>query len=407
MRGNRSRRLAVAAGMLLPALLLAACGSSGGSTTGGTTPSGSQATGGSFKVVLLTDISGVGAPNSKPGVSGVQAAIKKINDSGGVGGKKLDLTVYDAQSSADAALTAAQKAIADKPLGIIMFSTSAEIAKVTPVVEGAKIPFFSGGIPDSSLYPPKATDFSVGMSAAQAGYALATFAMGKSGGSFKGAVVDIAAINSPYVDVIIKKVTQIVTDGGGKVARTERYDYGIASFAAQAGNIARDKPTVVFAMGAQNDTIVVSKALTSAGVTATQLGIESGSGPAVVDALKNAKFWGLTTSAYPGDNPAFLAAADAAGVKDGILGSTYSNSGWVAAYLVSSGLAKCGADCDATKLPAALEQVSGYTIPSGVYYGPINLSSTNHIAASVVKFHNFDPATGKYTDSDPIDVTGK
>jgi branched-chain amino acid transport system substrate-binding protein len=393
--------------MLLPALLLAACGSSGGSTTGGTTPSGSQATGGSFKVVLLTDISGVGAPNSKPGVSGVQAAIKKINDSGGVGGKKLDLTVYDAQSSADAALTAAQKAIADKPLGIIMFSTSAEIAKVTPVVEGAKIPFFSGGIPDSSLYPPKATDFSVGMSAAQAGYALATFGMGKTGGSFKGAVVDIAAINSPYVDVIIKKVTQLVTDGGGKIARTERYDYGIASFAAQAGNIARDKPTVVFAMGAQNDTIVVSKALTSAGVSATQIGIESGSGPAVVDALKNAKFWGLTTSVYPGDNPAFLAAADAAGVKDGILGSTYSNSGWVAAYLVTAGLGKCGADCDSTKLSAALEQVTGYTIPGGVYYGPINLSSTNHIAASVVKFHNFDPATGKYTDSDPVDVTGK
>jgi len=296
MRGIRSRRLAVTAGMLLPVLALAACGSSSGAS-GGTATSGSAATGGSFKIVLLTDISGVGAPNSKPGVSGVQAAVKKINDAGGVAGKKLDLTVYDAQSSADVALTAAQKAIADNPLGIIMFSTSAEIAKVTPVVEGAKIPFFSGGIPDTSLYPPKATDFSVGMSASQAGYALANFAQAKTGGSFKDAVVDIAAINSPYVDVIIKKVTQIVTDGGGKVARTERYDYGIASFAAQAGNIARDKPTVVFAMGAQNDTIVVSKALTSAGVTATQLGIESGSGPAVVDALKNAKFWGLTTSA--------------------------------------------------------------------------------------------------------------
>ena len=406
MRGIRSRRLAVTAGMLLPALVLAGCGSSStsGSAGGGTT---TQASGGTFKVVLLTDLSGVGAPNSKPGVSGVQAAIKKINDGGGVVGKKLDLEVLDAQSSADTALTSAQKAVSENPLAIIMFGTSAEIAKVTPVVEGAKIPFFSGGIPDTSLYPPKATDFSVGMSAQQAAYSMATFAKSKSGGSLKDAVIDIAAINSPYVDVIIKKATELVTADGGKITRTERYDYGIASFAAQAGNIARDKPTVVFAMGAQNDTIVVSKALTSAGVTATQFGIESGSGPAVLDALKNAKFWGLTTSTYPGDNQAFLTAADAAGVKDGILGSTYSNSGWVAAYLVSAGLAKCGAGCDATKLPAALEKVSGYTIPGGVYFGPINMSPTNHIAATAVKFHNFDPATGKYTDSDSIDITGK
>jgi branched-chain amino acid transport system substrate-binding protein len=406
MRGSRSRRLAVTVVALLPALALAACGSSGeGSNSGGA--SGAQASGGNFKVILLTDLSGEGATNAKPGASGVRAAIKKINDAGGVLGKKLNLEVLDTQSGADTALTAAQKAVSKNPLAVILFGTSAEGAKVTPVIEAAKLPFLSAALPDTSLYPPKPTDFMVSVSARQSGYFLADFAKGKAGGSFKDAVVDIAAINSPYIDTIITALTQQVKDGGGKVTRTERYDYGIASFATQAGNIARDKPTIVFTLGAQNDTIVVSKALTAAGVTALQVGSGSGAAQAVLQAVKTAKYWAPTENVYPGQNTEFLAAADAAGVKDGVLGSTYSNAGWVAAYLVSQGLTKCGAGCDSAKLPAALEQINGYTVPAGVSYGPISLSPTNHITASSVKFHSLDPATGKYLDSDPIDVVGK
>jgi branched-chain amino acid transport system substrate-binding protein len=406
MLGTRSRRLALTVGVLLPALALTACGSSGGGDGSAGGANNSQG-GGTFKLVLLTDLSGVGATNAKPGASGVQAAIKKVNDGGGVLGHTLELQVIDTQSGADTALTAAQKAVSENPLAVILFGTSAEGAKVTPVIESAKLPFLSAALPDSSLYPPKSTDFMASVTAKQSGYFLVEFAKQKTSKSLAGAVIDIAAINSPYIDTVIDSLKSQVEAAGGKITRTERYDYGIASFATQAGTIARDKPTIVFTVGAANDTIVVSKALTAAGVNALQIGGGSGAAESVLQAVKTANYWAPTENAYPSQNPGFLAAAVKAGVKDGVLGSTYSNAGWVATYLVAEGLSKCGSGCDATKLPAAIEQITGYTVPAGVSYGQINLSPTNHVSASVVKFHNYNPATSKFSDSDPIDIVGK
>jgi len=407
MLGIRSQRLAVTVAALLPALALAACGSSGGGSGANGAPGSQGANGATFKIALLADMSGVGATNAKPGVSGVRAAIGKINDGGGVLGKKLDLEVIDAQSSADTALNGAQKAIADNPLAVIMFSTSAEGAKVTPVLLAAHLPFLSSALPDSSLYPPQPTLFMPSVTAHQSASAIVEFAKQKAGGSFNNSVIDIAAINSPYVDTVIGAMTPRIKDAGGKVTRVERYDYGIASFAAQAGKIQGDKPTIVFTLGASNDTITVSKALTASGVSALQIGFGSNAAEPVFQAVKTSKYWAPTENVFPSKNPEFLAAAQKAGVKDGVLGSTYSNAGWIATYLVSEGLSKCGTGCDYVKLPTALEQINNYTVPGGVSYGPISLSSSNHSSASEMKFHNYDPGTGQWSESDPISVVGK
>ena len=85
-------------------------------------------------------------------------------------------------------------------------------------------------------------------------------------GGLAGKTVDIAAINSPYVDVIINDASASLKAAGAKVANVERYNLPLASFATQAGTIARDKPAVVLILGSTDDTVVVSKALTSAGV---------------------------------------------------------------------------------------------------------------------------------------------
>ena len=97
-------------------------------------------------------------------------------------------------------------------------------------------------------------------------------------GSLSGKVIDIAAINSPYVAVIVKDVSTLLKGSGGKVASVEQYDLPLASFATQADAIARDKPNVVLTLGSTDDTVVVSKALTAAGVGALQVGIPSGAG---------------------------------------------------------------------------------------------------------------------------------
>ena len=55
-------------------------------------------------------------------------------------------------------------------------------------------------------------------------------------------------------------------------------------------------------------------------------------------------------------------------------------------------------------LNTALEHVSNYTVPDGAQYGQVTFSAADHIAASTVRFHSYNPATGKFSESSPFAV---
>lgn len=408
MRLTRSRRMYLTVTALLLAPAVAACGGGSGGTAASSSnnTAGVTASGGSYNVVVLADLSGEDAPNCKPGVAGVQAAVATINAAGGISGKKLQISVIDTQTSVDVARTSAQQAISESPFGVIMFVTGAEGVAVTPLMQAAHIPVLSPALPDTALYPPQPGLFMPSMTATQNADALVAFAKLKEGGSLKNAVIDIADLNDPYTEGIVSDMTPLIEAAGGKVTRVETYDYGLASFAAQAGTIARDKPDIVFDLGGANDTIVVSKAITASGVTAMQVGISANASPTVVQQLDTPRYYAPSEDTYPSQNAAFLAAATKAGQKSGVLGSTYSTAAWVATYVLTEGIEKCGANCNSADMNAALQQVQGYTVPLGVSYGAIDLSASNHITASVVRFHSYNPATGQWTESAPISIVG-
>jgi ABC-type branched-subunit amino acid transport system substrate-binding protein len=115
-------------------------------------------------------------------------------------------------------------------------------------------------------------------------------------------------------------------------------------------------------------------------------------------------YYGLTANPYPTALPAFVAVAATYGKKAEVSGSPFSMSGWVAAYMLADALKLCGADCSAAALNSALEKVSNYTVPDGVQYGPVSFSKSSHIAVGEVRFHNYDPATGTFSQSPLITV---
>jgi ABC-type branched-subunit amino acid transport system substrate-binding protein len=409
MQRTRPRRLylTATATALLLAPALAACGGGSGTPAGGSTSTtGVTASGGAYHITVLADLTGGIAVNAKPGVAGVQSAVAAINTAGGINGKKLDVSVIDTRTSIDTARTGAQQAISDHPFAVIMFMGGDEGVAVTPLLQAAHIPVLSPALPDSSLYPAQSGLFMPSVSATQNADAAVAFAKQKADGSLKNAVIDVAELNNPYTEGVLKDMTPLIEAAGGKVNRVETYDFGLASFATQASAIARDKPTIVFELGAADDTVVVSKAITASGVTGRQIGISTNASQDVITQLGTASYWAPTEDTYPSQNAAFLAAAAKAGQKSGVLGSTYSTAGWVATYVLSQGIAKCGDSCSSADMNAALQQVTGYTVPLGVSYGTINLSASNHITASTVRFHNYNPATKQWTQSVPISIAG-
>ena len=394
----RFRRLFLTAGALVPVLAVAACGSSGGAA------GSSGSAGGSYKIVLISDLSGPYSGVSGPGAAGAQVAVDNINASGGVNGKQVNLVVLDSQSNPAAALTAAQQAVSDNPLAIIMFSGSAGASSITSLVKSAHIPFLTPALADSAVYPAQPYLYQPSLTAKQDAEAIDEFVKQKLNGSVTGKTVDIAAITSPYVDVIIKNARDMLSADGAKIASTERYELPLASFSTQAGTIARDKPDVVLTLGSTDDTVVVSKALKAAGSTALQVGIPSGAGQQTVQQIASPNYYALTANPYPNSLTDFLSIADKYGKKADVLRSIFSMSGWVTAYAVSQALKQCGTSCDSAHLNSALEQVSNYTVPDGVSYGPVNFSTSSHIGVTTVRFHSYDAGTGTFSESDPITV---
>jgi branched-chain amino acid transport system substrate-binding protein len=91
------RRASIAiAGVAVVALALSACGSS---DDGGEDGDGTGATGGTYKLGLITSSSGPFASNSKVMQSGAEYAVKLANDAGGINGAKVELVTVDGQNN--------------------------------------------------------------------------------------------------------------------------------------------------------------------------------------------------------------------------------------------------------------------------------------------------------------------
>jgi branched-chain amino acid transport system substrate-binding protein len=406
MRVQRKHRTILGAGLTALSLLaLAACGNGAGAVAAnanGSSSSGSS--GGAYNIVLISDLSGDFSSVSAPGAAGAEVAVDNINASGGVNGKKLNLQVVDSQSSPSMALTAAQKAIAENPLALIMLSGSAGASAITSLVQSAHVPFLSPALSDTTVYPAQPYLYQPSLTAQQDAQAMYQFVKQHENGSLSGKVIDIAAINSPYVAVIVKDVSTLLKGSGGKVASVEQYDLPLASFATQANAIARDKPNVVLTLGSTDDTVVVSKALTAAGVGALQVGIPSGAGQDTLQQIGSANYYAMTADPYPSELPSVLAIAGSYGKKAEMSGSIFSMSGWVAVYTLAHALKLCGDSCSSTALNGALDRVSNFTVPDGVSYGPVTFSGSDHAAVSTIRFRGYNPATRQFSESDPINV---
>jgi branched-chain amino acid transport system substrate-binding protein len=374
--------------------LLAACGNGGsGSSSGGV-----------YNVIFISDLSGPFAPVAAPGAAGAEAAFDNINATGGINGKKIHVQVIDSQSTASGALAAAQKAVSEKPLAILMSSGSAGAAAITSLMQSAKVPFITGDLNDSSVYPAEPYLYQPSLTAKQDAEAMTEFVKQKLHGSVSGKTIDVAAINSPYVETLITDARKILTAEGAKMGATESYNLPLASFATQAETISLDKPAAVLVLGSTDDSVVVSKALTAAGVNALQVGIPSGAAQATIQETDSANYYALTPDPYPNQLPKFLSIAAKYGKKTQVSESIFSMADWVAAYAVADALQHCGTSCTAAGLNSALEHISNYTVPDDVSYGTVTFSATSHAAVDVVRFHSYDPATHQWTESGPITV---
>jgi len=97
------------------------------------------------KIGYIARITGPVAVKVADMTRGVQLAVAEINRKGGIlGGRKVELLMYDAKSTPEEAVTAARKAIsADKVSAIVGFDEASLALAAKPIIMKAKIPMMN------------------------------------------------------------------------------------------------------------------------------------------------------------------------------------------------------------------------------------------------------------------------
>jgi branched-chain amino acid transport system substrate-binding protein len=116
-------------------LALAGCGGKSASSGGGKDP---------LVVAVVVPLTGASAKTAEQMVNGAKLAVEKVNAAGGVGGRKLEIKVYDDKLTGEDAGKEAQRAITrDRAIAIVGGQSSGEALAIREVAERAKVPYIT------------------------------------------------------------------------------------------------------------------------------------------------------------------------------------------------------------------------------------------------------------------------
>ncbi len=349
---------------------------------------------------ILMDLSGPTSSSQGVWVMGFQDYMRKVNDAGGVNGRKINVLAEDNHFNAAADKIAFEKLTTQTPvIAISGMGTSASQVALATTIKGGKTPIIGTYTPTKALSEPVSPMVYNGF----CGYKQ----MADAGVGF---YVDQLKLKAPKV------MTVAIETAGGKdyanfvAAAAARYG-GTASAVTmkvtavdvtpQVQEIMAQKPDFITIYGVQNTAILTMKTLAQYGLqipafAITYLGTPSVYAALGADAGANYTFISCFTPGGADQSPgnvAMSAFADKAG-HSALKANINYVSGWVAGQMAAEALAKTGADPSRQKLIDAL--APGFTIDTQGLSAPIVYTKEDHTGPQVLKMIGYDYATGNF-----------
>jgi urea transport system substrate-binding protein len=245
----RRARLAVGAMVVLAAILAAGAAAR---------PAGKAA--GTITVGSILDATGPINIYGKPMIDATKLAINDINNHGGVLGQKLNLKLYDGQSTNDKYTQfATQLALRDKAVVIMGGITSASREAMRPVIDRTKTLYFyneqyEGGVCDKYV-------FNTGVVPSQQLLALVPWAIKNVGKRFY-----VLAADYNYGHISADWVKKYAARFGGEVVGTDFIPLDVSDFGSEISKLQDAKPQVVLSLLVGGNHIAFYRQFASAGL---------------------------------------------------------------------------------------------------------------------------------------------
>ena len=275
----------LAAIMILSFLAVAMCGCKGGES-GGTKaevpePKAPQVIKIGHAVALTGDASIWGQSES----NALKMWVEKVNASGGIDGKTVELVTYDTRADSVEAVNVAKRMIEqDKVVAIIGAAQSGVTIAMTAVTEPAKIPLIGTTatnpevtVKDGAVRPHT---FRVCFIDPFQGTVAAQFASTKLGARTAAVLYDVG---SDYSSWLAQYFIEAFEKIGGTIVGKEAFRTGELDYRAMLGKFTKENPDVIFIPTAQKEAALAMKQARDLGFEGEFLGGDNWGSPDIVE----------------------------------------------------------------------------------------------------------------------------
>jgi len=253
-----------------------------GSTLGGCKPAEAQ----TIKVGNLVALTGGSATWGQSENNALKLIVEKINTSGGVDGKKIELITYDSRADKLEAVNIAKRMVEqDKVVAIIGAAQSGVANAVREVVNSAKVPLLSTTATNPTVTVTE--DGSVVPYTFRAcfidpfqGTVAGQFALKDLNAKTAATMYDIGDEYSQYLS---KYFVDAFTKAGGTIVASEAFRSGELDFRAQLGKIKDGNPDVIFIPTMQKEAALAAKQARDLGIAATLMGGDGWGSPDIFE----------------------------------------------------------------------------------------------------------------------------
>jgi branched-chain amino acid transport system substrate-binding protein len=349
---------------------------------------------------ILMDLSGPTSGSQGPWVVGFQDYMRKINEAGGVNGRKINVLAEDNRFNPATDKINFEKLVGQTPvIAISGMGSSASQVALAPTIKAGKVPVVGTYTPTKALSEPTSNMVYNGF----CGYKQ----MAQAG---VGYFVDQLKLKNPKV------MTVAIETAGGK----EYHDYvseAVAKYGgtathvtmkvtavdvtAQVQEIMAQKPDFITIYGVNNTAILTMKALAQFGVKMPAFGITYLGSPAIYQALgaQAAASYNFISCFTPGGtdqsagNRELSAFADKVG-RSAMKSDINYVGGWVAGQMAAEAIARLGNSPSRAKLVESMAK--GFTVDSKGLAAPFSYTADNHNGPAVLKMFTYDYAASKY-----------
>jgi len=357
---------------------------------------------------VMMDLSGTASASQIPWVNGFQSYIRKVNEAGGIHGRKINVRVEDDRYDVSIARSNYERLSSQTPvLGFSGLGNSSAQASMMPMIKRGKIPLVGAyAITKLGLEPANPMYY--------AGYCgtkeMAQVGVGYFSDSLKLKAPKIAVAHmdvaggKEYAEYIEAEVSK-----RGGIAKAFPIKIGAADVTAQVLDIMAMKPDVVTVYGVPSPTILLMRTMLQYNVRIPTFSITHLGTSEIYNAIgpEAGSIYNFVSCFTPGD------IQDSEGVKElatfadkyghsGIKSNVNFIGGWVVGHMVAEAISRTGPEPTREKLVAMMNK--GFVLDTQGVSATIRYTQGDHRGLVSLRPYSYDyinkkfKAVGKYSD---------